>query len=251
MWIHIYPLSLKPPSPLTSTCAEYCILETKFLVCKANVLFQGTGDYTSLEPDREQKHLTLWKTTGTAKLSSGDGEKSSDSTLINDTGSHPYPVTPNCYSSPTSHPSIGLSEQNPGAATPPSWTPQPHLPVSAIPVIIKSCMMWIPFINMEETWEKLFWFSPYLLHQYTFLKYISVKNKILSFYVYILAPTYLHNIQMTSGQIKQSYIIMKLHSQYKNQLWTDSTSEIYKIMFLIHVKNSRNYTRYICSKEKK
>ena len=58
-------------------------------------------------------------------------------------------------------------------------------------------------------------------------------------------------MQITSGQIKQSYITMKHHSQYKNQLWTDSTSEIYKIRFLIHVKNSRNYTRYIYSKEKK
>lgn len=38
-------------------------------------------------------------------------------------------------------------------------------------------------------------------------------------------------MQMISGQIKCSYITMKLHSQYENQPWTASTSRIYKSVF--------------------
>lgn len=76
---------------------KYCILETKFLVCKVKVLLQHTGDYTLLFGARQgTENPTLWKTTVTAKLSSGDGEKASDWALLSDTGSCPYPVTPNC-----------------------------------------------------------------------------------------------------------------------------------------------------------
>lgn len=60
------------------------------------------------------------KTTVTAKLSSSDRRKASDWAPVSDMGSNPYPVIPDCYSSPTSHPDTGLSEQEPGAATPPN-----------------------------------------------------------------------------------------------------------------------------------
>ena len=63
---------------------------------KVKVLLQHT-DYTLLFGAREgTENLTLWKTTVTAKLSSGDGEKASDWAPLSDTGSCPYPVTPNC-----------------------------------------------------------------------------------------------------------------------------------------------------------
>lgn len=104
---------------------------------------------------RGTENLPLRKITDTAKLSSGDRGKASDWAPVNDTGSCPYLVTINCYNFPALHPSKDLSDQGPGAATPPSWTPQPHPPVSAIPIIrVLFNMMWIPFIHMEEEWGK-------------------------------------------------------------------------------------------------
>lgn len=76
---------------------KYCILETKFLVCKVKVLLQHTGDL----------YPFVWGQTGDwksnsledhsdCKALSGDGEKASDWAPLSDTGSCPYPVTPNC-----------------------------------------------------------------------------------------------------------------------------------------------------------
>ena len=54
-------------------------------------------------------------------------------------GSHPHRQTPGCYSSPASHPCTGPSEQGPGAATPPTWSPRPHRQMWGFPVIREVC----------------------------------------------------------------------------------------------------------------
>lgn len=101
---------------------KYYILGKKqFLIYKVKVLFQDIGDYTPLfgAPGGDRKS-DFQKTTVTAKLSSSDRRKASDWVPVSDMGSNPYPVIPDCYSSPTSRPYTGLSEQEPGAATPPN-----------------------------------------------------------------------------------------------------------------------------------
>ena len=54
-------------------------------------------------------------------------------------GSRPHPQTPGCYSSPASHPCTGPSEQGPGAATPPTWSPRPRRQMWGFPVIREVC----------------------------------------------------------------------------------------------------------------
>ena len=56
-------------------------------------------------------------------------------TLSGTQESHPHPQTAGCYSSPASHPDTGPSEEGPEAATPPTWSQQPHRQMSGFPVI--------------------------------------------------------------------------------------------------------------------
>ena len=62
-------------------------------------------------------------------------------TLWGTQGSRPHPRTAGCYSSPASRPGTGPSEEGPGAATPPTWSPRPHPWMTGFPVITESCLM--------------------------------------------------------------------------------------------------------------